>query len=443
MTQGGEHAVVLGASMAGLVAARVAARHYKSVTVVERDVLHHDLVDRRGVPQSRHLHGLSCAGLHAMESLFPGLLAGLKAAGAPVADEGDLSRLSLWVGGRECNRTGKFADPVALTFCLASRPLLELHVRQHLRNVDNVQLLDDHHFTELLTDQPDTVTGVRVQDRNRQDVALPTDLVIDATGRGTRLPAFLDASGYGHPPLQHGTQKISYASHRLHLPPGSVSDKLTFVSPGPGQTKLGALQSYGNDSWMFTLIDLTAATPPPDRGAMLDAATLLFSASVMAALRTAEPISDIATQRYQGPVWHRYDKLPRFPKGIVALGDSICSFNPFHGQGMTIAALEANILHECLTRDTRDLASRFFGKCATLIDRVWRTNARTYPSTHTGQGWRKPAERLESWLYGKIADAAARDIAVAETLLRVNQLIAPPREMMQPSILRSVLTSNP
>ncbi|MFA4085153.1 FAD-dependent oxidoreductase [Mycobacteroides salmoniphilum] len=443
MSQRGEHAVVLGASMAGLVAARVAARHYKSVAVVERDVLGDDLVDRRGVPQSRHLHGLSCAGLHALESLFPGLLAGLKAAGAPVADEGDLSRLSLWVGGRECNRTGKFADPAALTFCLASRPLLELHVRQRLCDMSNVQLLDGHDFTELLTDAPDTVTGVRVQDRRRQDLVLPTDLVIDATGRGTRLPSFLGASGYGQPPLAHGAQKISYVSQRLRLPPGSVSDKLTFISPGPGQSRLGALQSYGGDSWMFTLIDLTAANPPSDHFAMLDAATSLFPASAIAALRAAEPISDVATQRYHGPVWHRYDKLSRFPKGLVALGDSICSFNPFHGQGMTMAALEANILHDCLTQGSRDLPARFFGKSAKLIDKVWRTNARTYPSAHTGQGRRMPAERLESWLFTKIAAAAARDIAVAETLLRINQLIAPAREMMQPSVLRSILTSNP
>ena len=80
----GDHAVVLGASMSGLLAARVLADAYRQVTIVERDPLPESGLDRKGVPQGRHAHALLPRGAQILDELFPGLLAGLAAAGVPV-----------------------------------------------------------------------------------------------------------------------------------------------------------------------------------------------------------------------------------------------------------------------------------------------------------------------------------------------------------------------
>jgi 2-polyprenyl-6-methoxyphenol hydroxylase-like FAD-dependent oxidoreductase len=82
----GDHAVVLGASMGGLAAARVLADAYRRVTVVDRDLLPVPGVQRRGVPQGRHAHGLLARGREVLEELFPGLTDELVARGALYGD---------------------------------------------------------------------------------------------------------------------------------------------------------------------------------------------------------------------------------------------------------------------------------------------------------------------------------------------------------------------
>ena len=131
-----EHAIVLGASMGGLLAARVLADFFGTVTVVERDVLPDDPATRRGVPQGRHLHVLLPRGAQILDEFFPGFLRDLVADGAPVWDDGDLSKLHLSFGGHDMLRSGKIAlDPKAMAIYMPSRPFLEWHVRQRLQAI--------------------------------------------------------------------------------------------------------------------------------------------------------------------------------------------------------------------------------------------------------------------------------------------------------------------
>src|SRR5271156_3797317 len=163
----GERAVVLGASMGGLLAARVLADFFDSVIVVERDVLPDDHVVRRGVPQGRHVHVLLARGAQTFDELFPGFLDELVADGAPVWDDGELSKLHLSFGGHEMLRSGKVSkEPKALAIHMPSRPFLECHVRRRLQAMSNVTILSRHEVVELAA-TPDRrrVTGVRVVDR--------------------------------------------------------------------------------------------------------------------------------------------------------------------------------------------------------------------------------------------------------------------------------------
>jgi len=233
----GERAVVLGASMGGLLAARVLADFFRTVTVVERDVLQDDPANRRGVPQGRHAHLVLPRGAQILDELFPGILNGLVVDGAPVWDDGELAKLHFTFGGHEMLRSGKAAvDHKAMAMYVPSRPLLECHVRRRLQAIGNVTILDDHDVAEL-TSAADRgrVTGVRVVNRDGgAEKELTADLVIDAMGRGAHTPAFLESLGYRRPVEDHIVMHTTYASQPLRIAPGTLKEGIVLIGPRAG-----------------------------------------------------------------------------------------------------------------------------------------------------------------------------------------------------------------
>src|ERR1700730_14023182 len=228
----GERAVVLGASMGGLLAARGLADYFRTVTVVERDVLPDDPANRRGVPQGRHVHALLARGAQILEEFFPGILNELVTAGAPVWDDGELSRLYLSYSGHVGLRSGKIAgDHKAMAMYMASRPLLECHVRRRLQAVENVTIHGGEDVAELTAAaEGSRVAGVRVVNRDGgAEQELAADLVVDAMGRGAHTPAFLEGLGYGRPVEDHIVMHTTYVSQLLRMPPGTLTEKLALI----------------------------------------------------------------------------------------------------------------------------------------------------------------------------------------------------------------------
>lgn len=217
----GEHAVVLGASMSGLLAARVLADFYRSVTVVERDVLSDEPANRRGVPQGRHVHALLARGAQTVGEFFPGILDELVADGAPVWDDAEYCRLYISFNGHLMPRSGKAAvdDPKANALYQPSRPLLECHVRRRLQAIENVTIVDGRDVAGLTsTTDRKRVTGVRVVDRDAgSEQELTADLVVDAMGRAAHTPAFLEGLGYGRPAEDHIVTHTTYVSQMLRI----------------------------------------------------------------------------------------------------------------------------------------------------------------------------------------------------------------------------------
>src|SRR5262249_50341413 len=184
--------VVLGASRSGLLAARVLADAYRRVTIVERDPLPESVLDRKGVPQGRHAHGLLPRGAQILDELFPGLLAGLAAGGVPVLRAPREFRFFL--GGHLLCQDGEPGEPAYLQ----SRAFLEAHVRDRVRALGNVSVRDRCEVAGLVTAPArDRVTGARVLPSagGRAEEILAADLVVDATGRGGRTPAWLTELG--------------------------------------------------------------------------------------------------------------------------------------------------------------------------------------------------------------------------------------------------------
>ncbi|MBV8291603.1 MAG: 2-polyprenyl-6-methoxyphenol hydroxylase-like oxidoreductase, partial [Mycobacterium sp.] len=202
MAKIGDHAVVLGASMAGLLAARILSDFFETVTVVERDVLPDDAANRRGVPQGRHLHALLARGSQVLEELFPGLLDEMVTDGVPYFDGRDLSKIYYSLSGHRAVRTG---SAESMTGYASTRPFLECFVRRRVQAIANVTVLDDHDVVEL-TSTPDhkRITGARITHRHSGiPSGLAADLIVDATGRSARTPALQEKLGYGRPTEDH------------------------------------------------------------------------------------------------------------------------------------------------------------------------------------------------------------------------------------------------
>lgn len=256
-------AVVCGASIAGLLAARVLSDFYENVTVVERDVLPNAAAQRRGVAHGRHLHMLLARGTSEFSELLPGLLDDLADDGAQVLDGSDPSLFYLQVGERVMRVAGTFTRPDELVILLASRPLLEAHVRRRVRAIANLTVLDGHDAIGPVIESYDRVSGVQVVNRRTgQEHVLEADLVVDATGRSPRMPALLSAHGYQRPKEHKYKVNLSYSSQFFRVPAGTLTEKVVVVNR-PLQKPYGAgLFAYEAGTSILTLIGLEVTSHP-------------------------------------------------------------------------------------------------------------------------------------------------------------------------------------
>jgi 2-polyprenyl-6-methoxyphenol hydroxylase-like FAD-dependent oxidoreductase len=441
----GERAVVLGASMGGLLAARVLADFFNTVTVVERDVLPDDPAVRRGVPQARHVHVLLARGAQILDELFPGFLNELVADGAPVWDDGELSKLHLSFGGHEILRSGTVAfESKALAVYMPSRPSLECHVRQRLQAMSNVTILGGHDVAELKATADRTrVTGVKVVNLEcGAERELIADVVMDAMGRGAHTPAFMESLGYGRPVEDHIVMHTTYVSQLLRIPPGTLKEMLVDIGPAPDRPTGMFLTGNENDMWMFTVFGMVGNEPPCDLAGMLSFAQEYCPAHLTAALRAAEPIGEVAHHRMPSSQWRRYDKMPRLPDGLLACGDAICSFNPVYGQGMTVAALDAVALRDCLRRGGTDLPRRYFRASAKPIGVAWQMVAGSDLAFPAVEGRRSRLMRVITRLVDWALTASESDPVVAVRFFKVNSLIDTPIRLFHPAFVYRVAVAN-
>jgi 2-polyprenyl-6-methoxyphenol hydroxylase-like FAD-dependent oxidoreductase len=439
-----QHAIVLGASMGGLLAARVLADFYGTVTVVERDVLPSDPVNRRGVPQGRQIHALSARGLQIIDELFPGFVDELMTGGAPIWSDGDYSKLCISVGGHQIVRSGRSQKPPSISICFPSRPFLEWKVRQRVNAIPNVTILDGHDVVSL-TARSDRgrVTGARIVDRaSGHHMTLTADLVVDATGRGSRTPIFLEALGYDRPVEDELLVHLAYASHLLRLPPGAVREDFIAVFPEPGRPKLFGLIRHENETWRFAVGGMAGLEPPSQRADMLAFAADCAPAHALAAISAAEPLGEVGHYRVPSNRWRRYDKMRRTPEGLLVFGDAICSFNPIYGQGMTVAAVEAIVLRDCLRRGERDLPRRFFRVSAKKVHVAWLTAVGSDLALPEVVGPRPLSMRISNAYLDRVMTAAEADLVVAQQFMRVIGMIDSPARLLRPSILVRLARTN-
>jgi 2-polyprenyl-6-methoxyphenol hydroxylase-like FAD-dependent oxidoreductase len=435
----GDRAVVLGGSMAGLLAARVLADAYAQVTVIDRDELPEASTHRRGVPQGRHAHGLLARGQQGLEELLPGLTAELVAHGVPA---GDLLADARWcLSGHRLRRAH-----AGLVVLCASRPFLEGHVRARVRALANVTLLDRCDVVGLAT-TPDRrrVTGARVLRRadGSAEEVLGADLVVDATGRGSRTPVWLDALGYARPKEEQVRIGLGYATRTYRLPRDTLGGDLAVLHAAtPEHPRAGALQVLEGDRWMLTLAGILGDHPPTDPDGFLAFARSLRFPDIYETISDAEPLDDPVPFRFPASVRRRYERLGRFPDGLLVVGDAVCSFNPIYGQGMSVAAVQALVLRRHLERCSTPQPRRCFRDIARVVDAPWDIAVGgdlVFPGV---QGRRTAKVRLVSAYLARLHAAAVNDASLASAFVRVAGLVARPESLLRPGVALRVLRAS-
>ncbi len=437
----GEQAVVLGASISGLLAARVLADHFDSVTVVERDPLPDSAENRRGVPQGAHLHGFLMRGSQVVEELFPGILDELVAAGAPHFDGTDLSRMYLCINGHVLVRSG---DAEQLGVYGPSRPFLESHIRRRTGSIGNITLLDAQDVVDVMSTQAhDRVTGVRVVPHHGGDeTQLQADLVVDATGRGARTPAILERLGYQRPAEEKVTVHIKYSSQLLRLPPDALTEMVFLVSAVADRPTGLALARCENDTWMLTAAGMVGNDPPDAFAEVCDFIEGLLPDYALAAIRGATTLGPTRQHRYPSSRWYRYDRLRRLPDGLIAIGDAVCSFNPVYAQGMTVASLQALALRDCLSSGTANLPRRFYRAGAKPIQQAWQQVVGNDLSLPYVEGSPPLQTKFINPYVERILTSAEYDQAAMEAFMRVAWLVDPPTRLMRPAMIARALSAS-
>ncbi|GAA3440135.1 FAD-dependent oxidoreductase [Kutzneria kofuensis] len=308
---GGGRAVVLGGSMAGLLAARVLADTYQRVVVVDRDQLDQVTTARRGVPQGAHVHGLLAKGQQVIEELFPGFTEKIVADGAPLSDLAGTVRW--YFHGRRLS-----AAPSELTCVAASRPVLESHVRARVAARTTVEMLEQHDILGLTTTSGrERVTGVRLRRPDGSEHRLTADLVVDATGRGSRTPVWLEELGYRRPAEDRVKIDLTYTTRRYRRCPPEVFGRDVSINPvsTPSHPRGAFLTRIENDQYAVSLTGVLGDRAPTDPDGFLDWARSLPVPDVYRAIRDAEPLDDPVAFRYPASVRRRYERLDRFRTG--------------------------------------------------------------------------------------------------------------------------------
>jgi 2-polyprenyl-6-methoxyphenol hydroxylase-like FAD-dependent oxidoreductase len=448
----GSHAIVLGASLTGLTMARVMADHFDRVTLVERDVLPGEPAWRRGVPQARHTHNLLGAGQQALETLFPGLLGQLRAAGM-VSVRMPADMLLLVPGGW----VRRFDGPhVVLS---GTRDLLDHHVRGRLREQANVTWLENTEATGLLSGGPGGspgggVDGVTVHTRTEEgawdaDRELRADLVVDATGRTSQTPAWLRDLGYDKPAESVVDPLTSYATCVFEPPADLERDwKCILIQSTEREPRQGILNPIEGGRWMVSVTGMNGERPPLTHEGFLDFAKRLRTPVLYEAIRDATPVTPVYGSGRTENRFRHYEKLRRWPDRFVVAGDAFGSFNPSYGQGISVAARTALAVGKALTtaragnggRVPAGLAARLRKPIATELKAAWALSA----AADSGYPWAREGNqslpaRLAGGYMQRLLRIATDNEQAATALFDMTHLVAPPTVVFKPSIVAAVI----
>ncbi|MFF8601281.1 FAD-dependent oxidoreductase [Streptomyces sp. NPDC015232] len=419
-------AVVMGGSYAGLFAARVLSEWADEVVVLEADDIGADGTGRLA-PQRRQLHALLAMGHAQLERWFPGITAELVASGARLGEGADV----------RFHVDGRLKAPAEGTRMLGvTRPFLEAAVRRRVGALPGVRLVRGQARGLVLAGG--RVRGVRTAEGD----VLDADFAVDAMGRSSRLGHWLAEAGWLQAPVERMRIDLGYATALFRRGDELGTTVVAHNTPGPASgyrptlCEPGALAAVEGDRWSVVLAGYAGHRPGADPKEFL-ARMRRGIEPLRTVAEACEMTGEVATFHFRESVRRVHARLDRFPGGLVVAGDALASVNPVYGQGLTLAALQANSLaaHLRSGTDPAEPAWGYFRRAAVVVDAAWQLSTTADLAQPHVTGPYPPGYRLLRWAGDRITEASVLDSEVNTTYLNVVNLIEHPRALTRPSVL--------
>lgn len=411
------------------------------MTIVERDRLPQEHGPRPGVPQSRHPHVLLEGGQRALDSLLPGFTDELRAAGAPRV--GMPSDMVQWQDGRWFRRL-----PATTYIYTGSRAQLEQLVRTRVLANPAIEVVEATSVVGLSGDAS-RVRGVLLRERGegarQEERFLAADLVVDASGRGTKAGQWLAAIGAEAAHEESIDTGLAYASRVYRDTSGSLGTESLgyYIIANPSQVYGSVVLPLEDGRHLVTVSGLRGDEPPTDEEDFVAYAKRLPHPLVHAWLRTAEPQSPVFGFRQTANVRRRYDLPGRRPAGFLAIGDALCTFNPVYGQGMAVAAISAVALREALADRRRAPTTRRLQQALLAASRqAWDISAgadKSMPGATGNAVTTRAVDRAVGWYLRRVQERYPGDPVVGRAFRAVLALTAPVTALFAPKVVRAVL----
>jgi len=429
-------AVVLGGSIAGLFAARVLADAYDEVQIVDRDKLIGVDGARRNCPQGKHINGLLARGQLVMEEFYPGITNEIFADGVPT---GDLCGDVRWY----FNGVRIEQQAAGLTCVSASRPMLEKHIRRRTAALPNVVFVEEHDILTLTT-TPDKskITGVKVQAHGqKRERIIDADLVVDATGRGSRTPVWLQELGYGKVEEESKKVGLGYVTQHYQLTKDPYGHDLSINPVANAKLPRGAIFTKTDGGRVeLTAYGILGDHPPTDQQGFFDFVKTLAAPEIWETLQSAIPLDEPVAFRFPTTLRRRYEKLDRFPERLLVVGDAVTCFNPVYAQGMTVSALSALTIRNHLHSGAAPIPQEYFQDLANnVINLAWEMTNIIDLSFPGVEGERTREVKMAQKFLKLVQIAATRDKKVAAAYMRTAGLIERPESLQKPAFILRVL----
>jgi len=421
-----EKAIIIGASMAGLLAARICADHFEEVLILEKDELPGSPEHRKGVPQDQQLHLLLSKGYQIITKLFPGIVDTLAAEGAI---SGDLGLMLRWYGDggfRPQCETGQYS-------ILMSRPLLEYTIRKALLRKSNVRIMDKTRVLAYQFEQGG-ITGVQTNLGS-----LKSDLTIDTCGMASSLGKQLVGWGYDSPNIEEVHVNVRYTSC-LFPRPTTFTEVININSEAPLNSKHGTVQAIENNKMIVMVQGRSQDKVPKDVESLKAYTAQLAHPLIYDTIKDADALSPLTHYHIPSVRWVHFETLNRFPPGLLCLGDAICRLNPVYGQGMSSAAMQAEVLDSVLGRSPlKVIWKSYFKQVAQLLKTPWEvTLAEDFKFPET-EGIPPKIPKLIERYFSKLSRVMNQDPVLFKAFVQVLNLVKPPTSLLRPSLIWRVI----
>ena len=429
-----DKAVVIGGSVAGLLAARVLSDYFQEVIIIEKDKYENDKSIRKGTPQANHIHILLVKGKEILLNFFPDLEKELVKRGANKIDFLNDSRYRLPSGWAP-----KFNSGIVTFTC--TRTLLENTIRNQIQKISKIKIQEGKQITSFILEKSNKISL-----KTKENEEIHGDLIVDCTGRNTKTPVWLEDIGFPKPRETKIDSFVRYATRRYIPPKKDRKWKMLAILNKPTTNpRIGAIYPIEDGKWLVGLYSIGKNYPPTDEKGFLEFTKYLESLELYDALKDAVPDSEIYGYQVQGSREYHYEEMEKWPENLIVLGDAVSIFNPYYGQGITSAALGANALEDMLrNNNTKNEFTRKFQKrlakivalpwiLGTSEDLRWPTTLGKKPNTIT---------RIVQDHAQKVLLLSPKSTLAAKSFQQMMHMIRSPAILFHPVILLQLITNS-